>query len=253
MEYPEGVSNDTPPQPPGYEVATDGNAQVGHSPTRSSNRGEDPTEAQMYEMFKSFVLQQNKGKSKADEVPEQHAPPPHSAQQYPKVNNNLNFQEDYSQPAPNNQSFVPPPPPQQYPHEGMSAPQIVFPPPQYVDQPQRGPAPPLINHAVNLNHVPMEQIFRPDKHVQPASIVTPLGFRANPHVFKNLPTFHGLDNENSYTFLSEYCQVCHFFTEPGQEPDTVYMCMFYLSMRDKAKNWILRLPARSITHWNQLL
>lgn len=98
----------------------------------------------------------------------------------------------------------------------------------------------------------MEQNLLPDKHVQPPSIVIPLGFRANPHIFKIFPTFHGMDNENAYTFLSEYCQVCHFFTEQGQDPNTVYMCMFYLAMRDKAKNWILHLPAHSITNWNQL-
>lgn len=28
-EYLEGVTEDTPPQPPGYEVSTDGNNQVG--------------------------------------------------------------------------------------------------------------------------------------------------------------------------------------------------------------------------------
>lgn len=78
------------------------------------------------------------------------------------------------------------------------------------------------NYQRNLNHVPMDQLLNPIKEVQPLCIILHVeGFRAEPHMLRSVPTFHGMKTENIYNFPGEYAMGCTVFSEPDQDHDLV--------------------------------
>ena len=67
-----------------------------------------------------------------------------------------------------------------------------------------------------------------------------------------LPTFHGMENENPYTHIREFKEVCTTFKEGVTDMDLLKMKAFPLTLKDKAKIWLNSLRPRTIRNWADL-
>ena len=67
-----------------------------------------------------------------------------------------------------------------------------------------------------------------------------------------LPTFHGMENENPYTHIREFEEVCTTFKEGVSEMDLLKLKAFPLTLKDKAKIWLNSLRPRTIRNWADL-
>ena len=63
-----------------------------------------------------------------------------------------------------------------------------------------------------------------------------------------LPTFHGLENKNSYVHIREFEEVKATFQGQPQTLDTVMLKFISLSLKDKAKTWLYTLRPMSKVH-----
>ena len=67
-----------------------------------------------------------------------------------------------------------------------------------------------------------------------------------------LPTFHGMENENPYTHIREFEEVCTTFKEGVLDMDLLKLKAFPLILKDKAKIWLNSLRPRTIRNWADL-
>ena len=67
-----------------------------------------------------------------------------------------------------------------------------------------------------------------------------------------LPTFHGMENENPYTHIREFEEVCTTFKEGVSDMDLLKPKAFPLTLKDKAKIWLNSLRTRTIRNWADL-
>jgi hypothetical protein len=56
-----------------------------------------------------------------------------------------------------------------------------------------------------------------------------------------LPTFHGLDLENSYLYLREFEEVCNTYNDLNYSINTIKLKLFPFFFKEKAKIWIQNL------------
>ena len=61
-----------------------------------------------------------------------------------------------------------------------------------------------------------------------------------------LPTFHGMESENPYSYVREFEEVCGTFPTEGDRLDTILLKLFPFSLKDKAKTWLYSLRPRTI-------
>ena len=61
-----------------------------------------------------------------------------------------------------------------------------------------------------------------------------------------LPTFHGMENENPYTHIRDFEEVCITFKEGATDMDLLKLKAFQLTLKDKAKIWLNLLRLRTI-------
>ena len=73
-----------------------------------------------------------------------------------------------------------------------------------------------------------------------------------PYLVPLLPTFHGMENENPYTHIREFEEVCGTFKEGVIDMDLMRLKVFPLTLKDKAKIWLNSLRPRSIRNWVEL-
>ena len=73
-----------------------------------------------------------------------------------------------------------------------------------------------------------------------------------PYLVPLLPTFHGLENENPYTHIREFEEVCNTFKEGVTDMDLMRLKVFPLTLKDKAKIRLNSLRPRSIRNWAEL-
>ena len=59
-------------------------------------------------------------------------------------------------------------------------------------------------------------------------------------------TFHGMENENPYTHIWEFEEVCTTFKEGVTDMDLLKLKAFPLTLKDKAKIWLNSLRPRNI-------
>ena len=64
-----------------------------------------------------------------------------------------------------------------------------------------------------------------------------------------LPTYHGMENENPYTHLRDFEEVCTTFKEGMMDMDFLKLKAFPLTLKDKAKIWLNSLRPRTIRNW----
>ena len=67
-----------------------------------------------------------------------------------------------------------------------------------------------------------------------------------------LPIFHGMENENPYTHIRDFEEVCTTFKEGAFDMDLFKMKAFPLTLKDKAKIWLNSLSPRTIRNWTEL-
>ena len=67
-----------------------------------------------------------------------------------------------------------------------------------------------------------------------------------------LPTFHGMENENPYTHIRDFEEVCITFKEGAIDMDLLKLKAFPLTLKDKAKIWLNSLRPRTIRSWAEL-
>ena len=99
-------------------------------------------------------------------------------------------------------------------------------------------------------YMSMRDHIHPPRVSSPSCIV-PLAkdvvFR--PYLVPLFPTFHGMQNENPYTHIREFEEVCITFKEGAIDRDLLKLKAFPLTLKDKAKIWLNSLRPRTIRNW----
>ena len=90
--------------------------------------------------------------------------------------------------------------------------------------------------------------------VSAPSCIIPLAddVAVRPYLVPLLPTYHGMENENPYTHLRDFEEVCTTFKEGMMEMDLLKLKAFPLTLKDKAKIWLNSLRPRTIRNWAEL-
>ena len=99
----------------------------------------------------------------------------------------------------------------------------------------------------------MRDHIHPPRVSAPSCIVPPVeDMVVRPYLVPLLPTFHGMENENPYTHIREFEEVCGTFKEGVTDMDLMRLKVFPLTLKDKAKIWLNSLRPRSIRNWAEL-
>ncbi|GKE36800.1 MAK10-like protein [Tanacetum coccineum] len=69
---------------------------------------------------------------------------------------------------------------------------------------------------------------------------------------QNECSFHGLRSEDPNQHLKDFLKLVDLLDLNGDNRERTRLCLFQLSLRDQASNWLERLPAGSITTWEDL-
>ena len=67
-----------------------------------------------------------------------------------------------------------------------------------------------------------------------------------------LPTFHGMENENPYSHIRDFEEVCITFKEGITDMELLKLKAFPLNLKDKEKMWLNSLRPRTIRNWADL-
>ena len=73
-----------------------------------------------------------------------------------------------------------------------------------------------------------------------------------PYLVPLLPTYHDMENENPYTHIRDFEEVCTTFKEGMMDMDLLKLKAFPLTLKDKAKIWLNSLRPRTIRNWGEL-
>ena len=97
------------------------------------------------------------------------------------------------------------------------------------------------------DHIHPPRVSAPSCIIPPADDVV-----VRPYLVPLLPTFHGIENENPYTHIREFEEVCTTFKEGVPDMDLLKLKAFPLTLKDKAKIWLNSLRPRTIRNWANL-
>ena len=97
------------------------------------------------------------------------------------------------------------------------------------------------------DHIHPQRVSAPSCIVPPAEDVV-----VRPYLVPLFPTFHGMENENPYTHIREFEEVCTTFKEGAIDMDFPKLKAFPLTLKDKAKIWLNSLRPRTIRNWAEL-
>ena len=87
----------------------------------------------------------------------------------------------------------------------------------------------------------------------PSCIIPPAeDVAVRPYLVPLLQTFHGMENENPYTHIRDFEEVCTTFKEGAFDMDFLKPKAFPLTLKDKAKIWLISLRSRTIRNWAKL-
>ena len=76
-------------------------------------------------------------------------------------------------------------------------------------------------------------------------------FRIDSHVMSMLPIFHGKPFEDPYRLVDELFQVCKLNHLQNIPADTMKMKLFPATLRDRAKDWFLKL-GKEFSNWTEM-
>ena len=78
--------------------------------------------------------------------------------------------------------------------------------------------------------------IHPPRVSAPSCIIPPTeDVAVRPYLVPLLPTFHGMENENPYTHIRDFEEVCMTFKEGAFDMDLLKLKAFPLTLKDKAK------------------
>ncbi|GKD96926.1 MAK10-like protein [Tanacetum coccineum] len=69
---------------------------------------------------------------------------------------------------------------------------------------------------------------------------------------QNRCLFHGLQSEDPNQLLKDFLKLVDLLYLNGENRERMRVCLFQFSLRDQASNWLERLPAGSISTWEDL-
>ena len=99
----------------------------------------------------------------------------------------------------------------------------------------------------------MRDHIHPLRVSAPACVVPPIeDANVRPYLMPLLPTFHGMENENQYTHIREFEEVCMTFKEDATDMELLKLKAFPLALKDKAKIWLKSLRPRTIRNWGDM-
>ena len=97
------------------------------------------------------------------------------------------------------------------------------------------------------DHISPPRVSAPSYIIPPAEDVA-----VKPYLVPLLPTFHGMENENPYTHIRDFKEVCTTFKEGAIDMELLKLKAFPLTLKDKSKIWINSLRPRTIKNWAAL-
>ena len=97
------------------------------------------------------------------------------------------------------------------------------------------------------DHIHPPRVSAPSCIIPPADDVV-----VRPYLVPLLPTYHGMENENPYTHLRDFEEVCTTFKEGMMDMDLLKLKAFPLTLKDKANIWLNSLRPRTIRNWAEL-
>ena len=97
------------------------------------------------------------------------------------------------------------------------------------------------------DHIHPPRVSAPSCIIPPADDVV-----VRPYLMPLVPTFHRMENENPYTHIREFEEVCTTFKEGVRDMDLLNLKAFSLTLKDKAKIWLNSLRPRIIRNWAEL-
>ena len=91
------------------------------------------------------------------------------------------------------------------------------------------------------DHIHPPRVSAPSCTVPPAEDVI-----VRPYLVPLLPTFHGMENENPYTHIQDFEEVCTTFKEGPTDMELLKLKAFPLTLKNKANIWLNSLRPRTI-------
>ena len=99
----------------------------------------------------------------------------------------------------------------------------------------------------------MRDHIHPPRVSVPSCIIPPAEEVAvRPYLVPLLPTFHGMENENPYTHILYFEEVCTTFKEGATDMELLKLKAFPLTLKDNAKFWLNSLRPKTIRNWAEL-
>ena len=99
----------------------------------------------------------------------------------------------------------------------------------------------------------MRDHIHPPRVSAPSCIIPPAeDVAVRPYLVPLLPTFHGMENENPYSHIRDFEEVCTTFKEGITDKNFLKLKAFPLTSKDKAKIWLHSLRPRTIRNWADL-
>ena len=99
----------------------------------------------------------------------------------------------------------------------------------------------------------MRDHIHPPRVSAPSCIIPPAeDVAVRPYLVPLLPTYHGMENENPYTHIRDFEEVCTTFKEGMMDMDLLKLKAFPFTLKDKAKIWLNSLRPRTIRNWAEL-
>ena len=107
-------------------------------------------------------------------------------------------------------------------------------------------------------HMLLEEFAPPSTIVQSAIPRPPIqvnNFKLKRVTLKMLNNiqFHGLPSENPKAHLTSFIEICDIVKFDGITEEALRLCLFPLSLSDRARHWLTSQPPDSITSWNDLV
>jgi len=91
--------------------------------------------------------------------------------------------------------------------------------------------------------------------IAPSCIVFPPDtshFNFKSGIIQLLPTFHGLDLENTHLHLRDIEEVCNTYNDLNCSMSTIRLKLFLFFLKDKAKTWLQNIRLGSIYAWDEM-
>ena len=114
-------------------------------------------------------------------------------------------------------------------------------------QSQQGIQRNLIAYRSMRDHIHPPRVSAPSCIIPPVEEVV-----VRTYLMPLLPKFHGMENENPYTHIREFEEVCTTFKEGVADMDLLKLKAFSLTLKDKAKIWLNSVRPRTIGNWGEL-